>query len=168
MKMGRLRGTAALAALVALVCTGAARGEEPRPYDPSRDPARDLSAAMSEARRDQRRVLLEVGGNWCGWCRELERFVRRDPDVAQAIRCAFVVVRVNVSPENANARFLSAYPDVPGYPYFFVLDAKGSLLAEVDTDDFLRGESYDRAKLLAFARKWSPSPSRPDAKPTGG
>jgi thiol:disulfide interchange protein len=110
---------------------------------------------MSEARRDEKRVLLEVGGNWCGWCRELERFVTSDPAVAEAIRCAFVVVRVNVSPENPNARFLSAYPDIPGYPYLFVLDAKGSLLAEVDTDDFLRGESYDRTRLLAFVTKWS-------------
>lgn len=155
MKRKRLTGMAALGTLVALVCIGVVRGDEPRPYDPSRDPARDLSAALTEARHDEKRVLLEVGGNWCGWCRELERFVRRDPAVAEAIRCAFVVVRVNVSPENPNTRFLSAYPDVPGYPYLFVLDAKGSLLAQVDTDDFLSGESYDRAKLLEFVTKWS-------------
>ena len=148
---------AAAAALLSLATIGS-EGREPRPYDPSRDPARDLSAAMSEARRDEKRVLLEVGGNWCGWCRELERFVSSDPAVADAIRCAFVVVRVNVSPENPNAGFLAAYPDVPGYPYLFVLDAKGSLLGEIDTDEFLRGESYDRAKVLAFVAKWSVPP----------
>jgi thiol:disulfide interchange protein len=143
-----------MASLLALVSIGAAGHDEPRPYDPSRDPARDLSAAMAEARHDEKRVLLEVGGNWCGWCRELERFVRADASVGEALRCAFVVVRVNVSPENSNARFLSAYPDAPGYPYFFVLDDAGSLLACVDTDAFLKGESYDRGKLLAFIRKW--------------
>ncbi len=121
---------------------------------------------MAEARRDEKRVLLEVGGNWCGWCQELERTVRADASIAEALRCAFVVVRVNVSPENSNARFLSAYPEVPGYPYFFVLDEKGSLLARVDTDDFLKGESYDRGRILAFIRKWSPT--RPDAKAAGG
>ena len=161
------RFMAAAATLLALASIGS-EGREPRPYDPSRDPARDLSAAMSEAKRDEKRVLVEVGGNWCGWCRELERFVRSDTMVSEALRCAFVVVRVNVSPENENARFLSAYPDVPGYPYFFVLDEKGSLLAAVDTDDVLSGENYDRAKLLAFARKWSPPPAPPDGKSPGG
>ncbi len=116
---------------------------------------------MAEARRDEKRVLLEVGGNWCGWCREFERFVRADTSLGEALRCAFVVVRVNVSPENSNARFLSAYPDAPGYPYFFVLDDAGSLLACVDTDAFLKGESYDRGKLLAFIRKWEPDRQSP-------
>jgi len=158
-----------LAALAALLSTGEARSAGgraspgPGPYDPARDPSRDLSAATAEARRDEKRVLLEVGGNWCGWCREFERFVRADPALTDALRCAFVVVRVNVSPENANETFLSAYPDVPGYPYFFVLDEAGSLLASVDTDDFLKGESYDRVKLLAFARKWSRPETRPRA-----
>ncbi len=163
MKRPVLAAAAVLLAIAAIGFESSGR-ESPRPYDPSRDPARDLSAAMSEARHDDKRVLLEVGGNWCGWCRELERFVSSDPAVADAIRCAFVVVRVNVSPENPNSRFLSAYPEVPGYPYLFVLDAKGSLLAEVDTDDFLRGESYDRAKVLAFVATWS----GPAARTAGG
>ncbi|HEY2798471.1 MAG TPA: thioredoxin family protein [Thermoanaerobaculia bacterium] len=161
----RLALSAALLLLLAAgdVRAGAGR-REPAPYDPSRDPTRDLADAMREARRDGKRVLLEVGGNWCGWCREFERFVRADSAVAESLRCAFVVVRVNVSPENENARFLSAYPQVPGYPYVFVLDEAGSLLASVDTDDFLNGESYDRARLMAFVRKWS----RPDSKAAGG
>ena len=158
------------AALAALVSTGEARPaagrSEAAPYDPARDPSRDLAAAITEARRDEKRVLLEVGGNWCGWCREFERFVRADTALGEALRGTFVVVRVNVSPENSNARFLSAYPDAPGYPYFYVLDDAGSLLACVDTDDFLKGESYDRRKILAFIRQWSPS--RPDAKAAGG
>jgi thioredoxin-related protein len=156
------------AALLLVLAAGDVRagGErrEPAPYDPSRDPARDLADAMTEAHRDEKRVLLEVGGNWCGWCREFERFVRADAAVTEALRCAFVVVRVNVSPENANARFLSAYPEIPGYPYVFVLDEAGTLLASVDTDDFLKGESYDRRRLLAFVRKWS----RPESKSAGG
>ena len=154
--------------LAALVCTGSVRSAERRGeagiYDPARDPARDLTVAIADARRDGKRILLEIGGNWCGWCREFERFLRTDATLTQELHCAFVVVRVNVSPENSNARFLSAYPKVPGYPYLFVLDGAGTLLKAVDTDDFLRGESYDRARLLAFVRKWSP----PDPTAAGG
>jgi thiol:disulfide interchange protein len=131
-----------------------------RIYDPAREPARDLDAAISEATQDGKRILLEVGGNWCGWCRELDSFLRRDAKVTEALHCAFVVVKVNVSPENSNTRFLARFPEVPGYPYFFVLDASGSLLAAVDTDDFVSGESYDHARLMTFARRWTAAESR--------
>ncbi len=80
--------------------------------------------------------------------------------MTEALHCAFVVVKVNVSPENPNSRFLSRFPEVPGYPYFFVLDATGSLLLAVDTDDFVSGESYDHALLMAFARRWTAAESR--------
>jgi thioredoxin-related protein len=154
------------AALLVWIASGAAlssgttAGARAGPYDPERDPARDLSAALAEAKRDEKRVLLEVGGNWCGWCRAFDRFVHTDESLAEAMRCAFVVVHVNVSPENENVRFLSGYPEVPGYPYFFVLAESGERLASVDTDDFLTGEKYDRRKLLAFIRRWG----RPEAK----
>lgn len=159
----------AVGAIAAFLAAGEARPSSQAvregPYDPRRDPSRDLSAAIAEARRDQKRVLLEVGGNWCGWCRELDHFVGSDSRLADALHCAFVVVRVNTSPENPNAKFLAAYPEIPGYPYFFVLDDAGALLASVDTDSFLRGESYDRAKMLAFIRKWTQS--RPDSETPG-
>ncbi len=134
---------------------GAARAGGPagRPiFDPSRDPALDLVAAEAEARADDKRILLEVGGNWCGWCREFERFVRAEPEVRDAFACDFVVLRVNVSPENRNEAFLSRYPEIPGYPYFFVLDRDGKLLRALDADELLRGDAYDRRKVLAFLR----------------
>jgi len=144
-----------LIAVCAIADARTATRQPARIYDPARDPARDLDEAFLEARRDGKRILLEVGGNWCGWCQEFERFVHADARVREALECTFVVVRVNVSPENGNERFLSRYPEVPGYPYFFVLDQKGSVLAAVDTDDFLGGEAYRSDKVRAFARRWS-------------
>ena len=157
--MRRMRGpVVALLIGMAARLAGANGAPQSAPYDPTRDPALDLANAREEARREEKRVLLQVGGNWCGWCREFDRFVHADAAVAEALRCAFVVVHVNVSPENGNARFLSAYPGVPGYPYLIVLDADGRVLATVDTDDFLNGEAYDRGKFLKFARKFSAAP----------
>ena len=148
----------ALSALVFMSAAGSTASRNApggRLYDPSRDPARDLSAAVAEAKQDQKRILLEVGGNWCGWCREFARFASTDAAVHDALQSAFVVVPVNVSPENPNTRFLSAYPEIPGYPYLFVLDESGTLLASADSDDFLEGETYDPARFLAFLRKWA-------------
>jgi len=162
-----LRATAAvlLALASCLALTGSGSPIDTKPhrhaiYDPARDPSRDLEEALREAARDEKRVLLDVGGDWCGWCRELDHFLRTDAAVADAFRCAFVVVKVNVSPANPNSAFLSRFPEIPGYPYLFVLDASGRLLAALDTDDLLRGESYDRRRALTFAKKWTVSPHR--------
>ena len=90
-----MRSSSILVAGVALIALAGA--PDRKIYDPARDPSKDLTVAMAEARADGKLVLLEVGGNWCGWCREFDRFVRADPEVEDALRCAFVVVR-NGSP----------------------------------------------------------------------
>jgi hypothetical protein len=37
-------------------------------FDPKRDAANDINDAVKEAKRTGRRVILDVGGEWCGWC----------------------------------------------------------------------------------------------------
>jgi thioredoxin-related protein len=48
-------------------------------YDETRDPARDLAAATAKASAEGKKVLLLVGGEWCSWCQEMNRFLDRDP-----------------------------------------------------------------------------------------
>jgi thiol:disulfide interchange protein len=129
-------------------------------YDPRRDPAADLRAAVEEAQRSGRRILLEVGGEWCVWCHVFQDLVDKDKEVAARLRDGFVVVKVNWSPENENTRFLSAYPPIPGYPHFFVLESDGTYLRSQPVDPFTQGSGYDRAKVLAFLKQWSPPVKR--------
>jgi hypothetical protein len=35
-------------------------------YDPKRNPAKDLEAATVQAAKENKRILLVVGGEWCG------------------------------------------------------------------------------------------------------
>jgi thioredoxin-related protein len=46
-------------------------------YDETRDPARDLAAATAKASAEGKKVLLLVGGEWCSWCQEMNRFLDR-------------------------------------------------------------------------------------------
>lgn len=123
-------------------------------YDPARNPAADVARAAAIAARENRRVLLEVGGDWCVWCAVLDDYLATHADVRAAFRAAFLIVKVNYSRQNENEGFLSAYPDVGGYPAFIVLDAQGRYLASQDTADFERDGTYDRARMLAFAQRW--------------
>lgn len=155
---------AALGALLvmALAAVGARAGEagaDSAGYDPARDPAADLRAAVDEARESGRRILLEVGGEWCIWCHRLEAFVAGDPEVRALWDGGFVSVKVNYSDENHNEEFLSRYPEVDGYPHLFVLDTDGSLLHSQGTGELEAGKGYSKQAVTAFLERWAPLPA---------
>ena len=37
-------------------------------FDPARNPSDDLKAAIETASKENKRIILDVGGEWCGWC----------------------------------------------------------------------------------------------------
>lgn len=129
----------------------------PAIFDPSRDAAKDIEQAVGEAARTGKRVLVDVGGDWCVWCREMERYFEAHADLRDLRDRNFVTVKVNWSPENKNAAVLSKFPRIPGYPYLFVLDDKGVLLHSQDTGKLEDGKkSYNLEKFTAFLKEWAP------------
>ncbi len=133
-------------------------------YDPRRDAATDIAQAVAEARRAGRNVLLEVGGKWCVWCRIMDNYFEKHADIMQLRDENFVTVKINFSPDNENKALLSKYPEIPGYPHIFVLDAEGKLLHSQNTGDLEAGKSYDREKMIGFLKQWSPKQAGADAK----
>lgn len=125
-------------------------------YDPHRDAAADISGAVAEARRAKKNVLVEVGGKWCVWCRIMDDYFQRNADVRALREENYVTVKVNFSPENENKEALSKYPEIPGYPHIFVLDAEGNLLHSQFTGDLEEGKSYNHDKMVEFLRQWAP------------
>ena len=125
-------------------------------YDPKRDPARDIRDATREAQRAHKRILLEVGGEWCSWCHTLDRFFQANPDLTRLRHQNFVTVKINFSEENPNKELLSQYPAIPGYPHLFVLEADGKLLHSQDTSPLESDKSYDLQRLTTFLAEWAP------------
>lgn len=125
-------------------------------FDPSRNPAEDVKNAVAEAERSSRRIILDVGGNWCIWCHRIDNFIDENKDLSDILHKNFVIVKVNYSPENKNEKFLSKYPKIPGYPHFFVLEKNGELIHSQDTGKLEKGKGYDKEKFIAFVEKWAP------------
>lgn len=123
-------------------------------YDPRANPYRDLERAIERASVENKRVLIVVGGDWCVWCEVLDEFLVRNGDVRSAFEASFVMLKVNYSRENDNAAFLSGFPDSAGYPDFMILESNGTFLAQQRTDALESDRNYDRARMLAFARRW--------------
>lgn len=126
-------------------------------FDPKRDPASDLEMAKVEAQRGGKRILLDVGGEWCSWCHILDKLVEEDGEIRSFRDANFVWMKVNYSEENENKAFLSAYPAIKGYPHLFVLDADGNLLHSQFTGDLEKGKGYDRKKFFTFLKDWAPA-----------
>lgn len=124
-------------------------------FDPQRDAANDIRLAVEEAGRSQKRILLDVGGNWCKWCRMLDKFFETNTDVSDFLHEHFVVVKVNFSKENENKDVLARYPKIPGYPHFFVLASDGALLHSQDTGVLEKGQGYDPEKIKTFLTQWA-------------
>jgi thioredoxin-related protein len=124
-------------------------------YDWRASPYRDLERAIEQASAQNKRILVVVGGDWCGWCEILDRFLVRDADARTAFERSFVVLKVNMSSQNQNAAFLSGFPDSRGYPDFFILESNGAYLGRQRTDVLEAERDYDRARMVAFAERWA-------------
>ena len=124
-------------------------------YDDKRDPAQDLQAALQEAARTKRKVLLEVGGDWCIWCHIMDNLFDSHPGLKSFRDEHYVRVKISFSKENPNDKFLSHYPAIPRYPHFFVLDSAGKLVCSQDTGKFEHGRSYNVKKVSAFLKKYA-------------
>src|SRR6266498_2173959 len=149
-----LRGLAGAIAVASLRATGAAAADLPQRFDPARDPARDLDAALDRARATGRRVLVDVGGEWCTWCHILDRFFNGNAELKRLRENWYVLLKINWSPENTNAALLKRWPKISGYPHFFVLDSDGRLLHSQDTSALESGNTYDPAAMRAFLVRW--------------
>ncbi|HWT03800.1 MAG TPA: thioredoxin family protein [Pyrinomonadaceae bacterium] len=125
-------------------------------YDPARDAARDIAEAAAEASRTRKRVLVEVGGEWCIWCHIMDDFFEKNKELLDLREKHFVMVKVNFSDENKNEQVLSRYPEIQGYPHIFVLDGDGKLLHSQDTAELEEGKGYNLARFTAFLQKWAP------------
>ncbi|RPJ20891.1 MAG: DUF255 domain-containing protein [Chloroflexi bacterium] len=129
-------------------------------YDPARDPAEDLKQAIVIAQNENKRIMLELGGDWCIWCKYMDDFYKAHSELLQFRADHYVLVKINVSDENTNEGFLAQFPAAAGYPHIYILDQDGTFLHSQDTVELEDGaDSYVLEVFMAFLQKWAP-PSR--------
>lgn len=147
---------ALLTVLSLFAAAGALQAAGTAKFDPKRDPATDLKAAIKQATAEKKRILLDVGGEWCGWCHLLDKTFAGDPVLADLLASKYVVLKVNFSEENENKAFLSKYPAIESYPHLIVLDSNGRHLLSQNPVSFESGKGYEPRALEAFLKKWAP------------
>jgi len=129
-------------------------------YDEKSDPFKDANAAITLAKKTQRNVLIEIGGNWCTWCKKMDEFLLKNPEVYQKLHNEFVLLKVSVSDSNENEAFMKSLPPVLGYPHMYVSTSSGKMVLSKDTAELLNGEQYSKKQWLAFLNKWQSSATK--------
>ena len=129
--------------------------KEREKFDPKRDAAKDIERAIKKATKQDKRIMLDVGGEWCGWCHKLDEFFMTNEEARKILKEKYVVVKINYSEENKNEAVLSKYPKIEGYPHLFILDKEGKLLHSQNTGDLETGDHHDAAKVIPFLKKWA-------------
>ena len=125
-------------------------------FDPARNPAADLQEAITLAKKKKKRIILDIGGEWCGWCRLMDNYFIKNPKLSKLRDKNFVWLKVNYSEENENKEFLGTYPTPKGYPHLYILEKDGTFLYSKDTSELEEGKSYNLQKFTDFLNEWSP------------
>lgn len=127
-------------------------------FDPRRDAASDVRTAVAAAARSGKYVLIEVGGNWCPYCKVLDHFFAANPPVDALRRKNYLFVKVNFSQENQNEAFLRNYPQIRGFPHFFVVNGKGELVRSQRVATLGTQAGYSPERFTAFLKAFAPQP----------
>lgn len=151
-----------LLTIMAVVAMGAAHAQRKHIdsiYNPAADARADIKAALQKAAVEKKHVLLQIGGNWCIWCRRLYAFVEEHPRLLEEQNKHYVVYHLNYSKENKNLDILKelGYPQRFGFPVLVILDARGNRLHTQNTGLLEAAGSYDEKNILDMLRQWAPA-----------
>ncbi|WP_245942438.1 thioredoxin family protein [Candidatus Colwellia aromaticivorans] len=123
-------------------------------YDDQRNPFNDANAALALAKKTNRNVLIEIGGNWCTWCHKMDAFLLKNPNVYQALHNKYVLLKISVSDSNENDDFMKSLPPVLGYPHMYISTASGKMLLSKDTAELQDSDGYSTEYWLDFLQQW--------------
>ena len=125
-------------------------------YDEKADGAQQIAEALAAAKPGKKRVLLQFGANWCGWCRKLHALYHDDPAIAAELKAHYIVVFVDVNgAHNKAVDVRYGNPSDLGLPALVVLDANGKQLKTQASSEMEEGNHHSQPKVLAFLRTWA-------------
>jgi thiol-disulfide isomerase/thioredoxin len=133
-------------------------------YDEKADAKVQLETALAAAKKENRRVLIQWGGNWCSWCVLLHDRFKSDPELAKKLHYEYDVVFIDIGKNDKNLDLAEKYSaDLKkGVPYLTVLDADGKVLTNQPTDPFETKDGdkkgHDPKKLLEFLKTHQATP----------
>ena len=140
----------------------------PKVYDTTADGKTQIINALAKAKNENKRVLIQWGGNWCSWCMMLHKLMTTNADIRQVLADDYVIVHVDTgAPAGKNVPLAESYgADVAkfGFPFLTVLDVNGKPMVNQETGSLEvkdehgnsvtgAGAGHDSKKVLSFLKE---------------
>ena len=155
----------AIAQTEEVITIKAAPQEKPAIYDEKADAREQISAAVAKAMKENRRVLVQWGANWCGWCHLLHNTMKSDRELSRKVLYEYDVVLIDVGRFDKNIELATEFGadlKAHGLPYLTVLDGDGKVIANQDTGSLEKQDSeeaaHDVAKVMEFLTQHQATP----------
>ena len=120
---------------------------KPKVYDESADGKKQIEAALAKAKKNNRRVLVQWGANWCGWCVKMHGLFKADREIAKELLYEYDVVYIDVGRFDKHMDLATAYGadlKANGLPFLTILDADGKPLANQETGSLVKKPEADK------------------------
>lgn len=85
-----------ISALALLTLNGAVAQAERAIYDEEADGKEQIAKALEKAKKEDKRVLIIWGANWCGWCHRLDDAMRGDAKVRELLATHYVLIHIDM------------------------------------------------------------------------
>ena len=132
-------------------------------YDPRRDTEDLVSAAMARAAAEDKRVLLVLGGDWCGWCKVLENDIDRSEELVDLVDRNYIVAKVYCDAGSPGIRFKprkqrqygASFVSIRAKAYLqiVILDSDGNRLLSRDMGGLVKKGRHSEKQLLRLLNR---------------
>jgi len=127
------------------------------PYDEAADADAVVAAAFAKAKADHKRVLLDLGGNWCPDCIILANFLQL-PEIKAFVARHYVVAAVDVGRFDKNLQVPARFgytTRLKGVPTVLIAGPDGKLINGSDVFAFTDARHMTPQALADYLAKWA-------------
>ncbi|WP_407533252.1 thioredoxin family protein [Elizabethkingia anophelis] len=131
----------------------------PKPYHPEENAEANIAELTAQAKKENKNIMIQAGGNWCIWCLRFNNYVQTTPELKKLVDDNYIYYHLNYSPDNKNEKIFAKYGnpgDKYGYPVFIVLDKDGKQIHTQDSSVLEEGKGYSLDKVKKFFEDWKP------------
>lgn len=132
---------------------------KPRIYDTTANGQAQFDSALKQARTENKRVLLNLGANWCGDSQGMYQLLSTNTEIRTLIQDRYVLTLVDVNKRGLRDRNSSLLKrinnPVTRIPVLLIVDSAGNVLNDDAAERLLDSDHQHPERVLAYLRKWS-------------
>ena len=131
--------------------------EEMRPYDETANADAVVNGAFARARKSHKRVLIDLGGNWCGDCIILDN-VMQLPEVKSFVDAHYEAVSVDVGRFDRNLEIPARFgitKRLEGVPSVLIATPDGRLVNAGHTAALVDARSMTPQAIADWIAQWA-------------